>query len=349
MAIIIQDADGNQKKIAGKGGKGAAISDDYINKVDTWSSDKIVNSLCPPFTETGNPVTCHPVEGYPLSAVVTLEPKQAGSGDPSPENVRAISGYDSLAVNVRGRNLITLEHAMRGGYGYVLGATTSTEYNVFLVNGATYTLSFDVAFTSNTTLYCKSESITSTNQLGTQAPIGHSKITFTVNLPTDFYSIYLYNAETWIEQPFTKWQLEVGSTPTPYEPYQPGTTATLTLPETIYGGTVDAVTGVGSKTWGYIASYNGESLPGEWISDRDVYASGTTPTTGAQVAYKLATPEPFQATGNQPIPALAGENTVYTDGNSVSVSGRSNPAELLKLLDSKSAAQSTSLDILAGE
>ena len=46
MAIIIQDADGNQKKIAGKGGKGAAISDDYINKVDTWSSDKIVNSLC---------------------------------------------------------------------------------------------------------------------------------------------------------------------------------------------------------------------------------------------------------------------------------------------------------------
>ena len=67
---------------------------------------------------------------------------------------------------------------------------------------------------------------------------------------------------------------------------------------------------------------NGESLPGEWISDRDVYSAGTTPTTGAQVAYKLATPEPFQATGNQALPAVAGLNTVYTDGDSLSVSGR---------------------------
>ena len=77
------------------------------------------------------------------------------------------------------------------------------------------------------------------------------------------------------------------------------------------------MTGVGSKTWGYIASYNGESLPGEWISDRDVYSAGTTPTTGAQVAYKLATPEPFQATDNQPIPALDGVNTLYTNGDEV--------------------------------
>ena len=82
------------------------------------------------------------------------------------------------------------------------------------------------------------------------------------------------------------------------------------------------MSGEGRKTWGYIASYNGESLPGEWISDRDVYAPGTTPTTGAQVAYKLATPTPFQATGNQALPAVAGLNTVYTDGDSLSVSGR---------------------------
>lgn len=116
-------------------------------------------------------------------------------------------------------------------------------------------------------------------------------------------------------------QLEFGSTHTPYEPYQ-GDTYDITLPETIYGGTVDAVTGMGSKTWGFIASYNGESLPGEWISDRDVYAPGTTPTTGAQVAYKLATPEPFQATGNQALPAVSGLNTVYTDGDSLDVSGR---------------------------
>ena len=134
-------------------------------------------------------------------------------------------------------------------------------------------------------------------------------------------TLYLYASGTETTATISNIQLELGSTPTPYEPYQ-GETSTLTLPETIYGGTVDAVTGVGRKEWGYIASYNGESLPGEWISDRDVYASGTTPTTGAQVAYKLATPEPFQATGNQALPAVAGLNTVYTDGDSLDVTGR---------------------------
>ena len=122
-------------------------------------------------------------------------------------------------------------------------------------------------------------------------------------------------------------QLEIGSTPTPYEPYQ-GETATLTLPETIYGGTVDAVSGVGEKTWGYIASYNGESLPGEWISDRDVYLAGTTPTTGAQVAYKLATPEPFQATGNQPLTSLVGYNTMYTNGDSMTLNRKARRLEV---------------------
>lgn len=53
-------------------------------------------------------------------------------------------------------------------------------------------------------------------------------------------------------------QLEEGSAPTPYEPYQ-GNGYTFTLPETIYGGTVDAVTGVGSKEW-YNAVFTGKKI-----------------------------------------------------------------------------------------
>lgn len=78
------------------------------------------------------------------------------------------------------------------------------------------------------------------------------------------------------------------------------------------------MTGAGSKTWGYIASYNGESLPGEWISDRDVYAPGTTPTTGAQVAYKLATPDFFKVS-QVSIPSLRGENTFFTNGENMDI------------------------------
>lgn len=44
------------------------------------------------------------------------------------------------------------------------------------------------------------------------------------------------------------------------------------------------------KIWvtsGHIASYNGETLSGEWWSDRDTYEAGASPTTGAEVVYAL--------------------------------------------------------------
>ena len=82
---------------------------------------------------------------------------------------------------------------------------------------------------------------------------------------------------------------------------------------TVYGGNVNFKTGVVTVTHGYIASYNGETLPGEWISDRDVYASGTTPTTGAQVAYELATPTTLTLTPDE-LTMIKGDNSVTGDG-----------------------------------
>lgn len=86
-------------------------------------------------------------------------------------------------------------------------------------------------------------------------------------------------------------------------------TKTHQYSETIYGGVDDFVNGGLSNEWGYIASYDGETLPGEWISDRDVYAPGTTPTTGAEVAYKLATPTTI-STSAEEITTVAGTNII---------------------------------------
>ena len=122
--------------------------------------------------------------------------------------------------------------------------------------------------------------------------------------------------------------------PTTYKPYI-GQTNTLTLPETVYGGEVDAVTGDGKRTWGIIDNYAGETIPSEWISDRDVYSADKNPTVGAQVAYRLAEPVPFTAAGAQPIPALAGANTVLTDADSVSVSGRADLIHIIKKIQEK--------------
>ena len=59
------------------------------------------------------------------------------------------------------------------------------------------------------------------------------------------------------------------------------------------------------------------------------YAAGTP----AQVCYKLTEPVPFTATGTQPIPALSGVNTVITDVDSVTVTGRADPIKRITDLE----------------
>ena len=109
-------------------------------------------------------------------------------------------------------------------------------------------------------------------------------------------------------------QLEVGSTASSYEEYVPITETDISFPSPVYGGEHEAVSGRLSSEWAEIASYNGETLSGEWMSDRDVYSAGTTPTIGAQVVYKLATPQEITLITEQ-ITALKGENTIWSDAD----------------------------------
>lgn len=71
-----------------------------------WSSKHIVDMLCPPLQESGNPVVCYPVAGYSLGVKASWEPVQEGSGTPSPENIRPIKGRDSVTVERCGENVI---------------------------------------------------------------------------------------------------------------------------------------------------------------------------------------------------------------------------------------------------
>ena len=84
------------------------IDDTQITTTNPWSSMQIVKTLCPPFTVSGETVQCTPVANYPLGVKASWEPRQEGSGDPSPENIRPISGWDSLQVTRCGKNLIPI-------------------------------------------------------------------------------------------------------------------------------------------------------------------------------------------------------------------------------------------------
>ena len=168
---------------------------------------------------------------------------------------------------------------------------------------------------------------------------------------------------------------------------QVGQTATLTLPETVYGGEVDAVSGEGQETWQaisfdgaedwivynagntgqffYTTKYTIDEAPIEIIcshfsnvryigttiiriytnmfTDTDAFSSYLAAQyaagTPVQIAYKLATPTSFTATGAQPIPALAGVNTVLTDADSATVTGRADPIKRITDLEDAVASQ----------
>lgn len=90
------------------------IDDDVVSATNPWSSLKIVDTLAPPFSSSGAIVTCNPVAGYPLHVVSQIMPVQEGEGDPSPENVRPISGWTEANLWVGGANLFRKDNVMLG-------------------------------------------------------------------------------------------------------------------------------------------------------------------------------------------------------------------------------------------
>lgn len=98
------------------------------------------------------------------------------------------------------------------------------------------------------------------------------------------------------------------------------TTYAATFTNPIYQGSIDFVAKKTTATWGYIASYDGETLPGCWISDRDEYAAGTTPTTGAEVAYELASAAVETVTvSNAPVSAVHSYNKIESSTGDMEV------------------------------
>ena len=94
-----------------------------------------------------------------------------------------------------------------------------------------------------------------------------------------------------------------------YAPYDPDEiTVSWQDLGSIYGGYVDLVSGELVDEWEGIASYNGETVGTQWISSTGAL------TTGAQVAYKLATPITYQLTP-QSLKSLRGLNNILTNAN----------------------------------
>ena len=109
-----------------------------------------------------------------------------------------------------------------------------------------------------------------------------TNVMITVGAPDKYYPYYM--------TPFTATSsvnFKIGHTSDPED----ATTYTFNVPAAagdLYGLKFDPIKGKVWKVTEHIASYNGETLPGHWLSDRDTYLEGTTPQMGAEVVYRLA-------------------------------------------------------------
>lgn len=263
------------------------IDDTAITTTSLWSSKQIVDILCPPIEETGNPVVCYPVAGYPLGVKAKWEPVQEGSGTPSPENIRPIKGRDSVTITRQEDNQVITLTLPETVYGGEVDAVTGEGIN-------------------------------------------------------EWKSITLDGTETWSYE-LTNISGKVGfllrakDIQTPTTPDQKGQIVCNKYVTRSANDTYTTKTGISIEAGNnkYFRIYD------EVHADKDVaswkaylaaqYAAGTP----VQIAYKLKEPVPFTAAGAQPIPALSGTNTLLTDADSVSVSGRADLNHIIRKMQEK--------------
>ena len=197
-------------------------------------------------TVTGNPISFETVVGteQTKSCEVTFSPIQSGSGEPSPSNVRPISGWDSLVLNQCGKNLCPIEY---------LGGTGAS--NTFTLKAGSYSLSFRLLGTAK---YSTSE-ISVRDGVSLNVPIrvsGHSvgeRLSNTFTLTNDT-TVYLFNSNVNTDsnsKSCDQIQIELGSV-SQYEEYVTPTTHTATFSETVYNGSYDFVTGEGTSNYGMV-------------------------------------------------------------------------------------------------
>lgn len=241
---------------AGADGKDGIQIDDTAVGPDAWSSKHIVDMLCPPLEETGNPVVCYPVGNYPLGVTASWEPVQAGSGEPSPENIRPIKGRDSVQVERCGENLYNVNHFI-GSYWVDDNYHKSNDFvNIHSSFWASYKVPCNVGDTINVSgfpefggISCVWTSDVSGEKYFKEAG-SSQRVNASYAVPSGAQCLVLGVAGK-LSMPDANYDnamISIGAAPTAYAPYT-GQTSTLTLPSTIYGGTVDAVTGEGQETW----------------------------------------------------------------------------------------------------
>lgn len=196
------------------------------------------------------------------SLKVNIEPVQAGTGDPSPDNIRPISGHATAKVTRCGKNLLNRDTEKNG----FINADGGIQMDSVSVHSALMAVTEEEKYTfsgiASTTAGTGNKRIHGYDVNGNWVrqlsylpiEIGRPYV-ITVTIPNGIKYVRVSHYSTDTECLFEKSEIA-----TAYEPYT-AQTVTIALGGTIYGGTLDVTTGVltvdramvdlGTLNWGY--------------------------------------------------------------------------------------------------
>ena len=205
----------------------------------------------------------NPGHTYPKALSVAIEPVQSGSGTPSPDNVRPISGWDGVRVTRCGKNLCHMADYSNVYYNVdistvngeiTLDGTATGRVDYSYINGRAGVYSNELTLPAGTYTFSVSGLVSGVRVIigGAYSAISYREIstdgsyTFTLNEEgATGYNLLRVDSGTSVSTT-VKIQLEVGSVATEYEPCL-GETYSIAFPAgagTVYGGTLDVTTGL---------------------------------------------------------------------------------------------------------
>lgn len=236
-------------------------------------------------------------DGVPIkSMTVQIDPVQDGSGDPSPSNVRAISGWTKSIIYRTGKNLVDAYHddtlTATGYSNYTLnqGVVTVTGNTLFgfvvpVRAGVSYNFSFlkgDTSNNINLRVREYSEKPSSMNDASYIAmPVNNGfsssarcQVTYTPSAMTRWvwFGFFRNGVPSGNSMTISEFQIEVGTSFTEYTPFVSRNTYTIEFPSeagTVYGGEL-TVADDGSGT----LTVNKEMVTISQITWSRVYLSG---------------------------------------------------------------------------
>ena len=268
---------------------------------------------------SGEIVTFEPrEEEFVKSLKVPLEPVQAGSGTPSPDNVRPITGWTGCGVNVSGKNIFATYDSL----SWTPSVTKNTDGTLSVVGSRTTNGAYEIGSVSLKANITYTMKASGSADLYFQMRDANGNVVASAGINDGSYTptsdeiatIRLFARANITFNTVLYPQIETGVTSTTYEPNNGQTYSVSWQDEagTVYGGTLDVVSGV-LTAYPYYASYNGETLIGPWVSSMDEYIEGRTPTTGAQVVDFGGTPTTYQLDPVQVALFIGEQNNIWNN------------------------------------